>query len=711
MVEKSSLQTDSPLYFERLAELIHLASKVISELDLEELFQKIIKSVVDLLDLDSAFIAFIQEGSEPEEMLIRAANTTATGLIDTTIPKGVYLSGLAWKEERTFAFTLEEYLNFVPPPHSIGSAGPQFSFIVVTPIFSDGKVVGVLNVGTFKPERKFQVFEIKLLETFCEYVAIAYRNARLYDRELLRNEELRATKLYLEQNQRLTEAVLEQMADALIVVDINGDIIKTNPTAGLYFKLPWQDLIGLNLADIRPNLHYPDGSIATADTCSIAHSLYSGEVMVDEDLEYWHADTVLYLLMNVAPIKDAQGRVTGAVATLRDVTARRKMEEYDSHQERLRALGQLASGVAHDLNNLLSGVLGAADIIQNEIETLTVNQQVVEAVQMIQQIGSDGAEMVRRIQTFSRTTQNNASENISLAMVVHEALRFTESRWKSEATLRGIGISIEADVPAELCTFANAVELRELFTNLILNAVDALDKKGGRIHIRGRQETAEMLLIEIADNGVGMPEGIKNKIFEPFFTTKGKSGTGLGLPIVLNIVERLNGSIKVESVAEHGTTFFIRLPFVQPPHNLPTPEHKTPSPVSNANLPANLKVLIIDDEVVLGRVLNRMLQNIGYRPEVFSDPLVALERLKENVDGYDVVITDLGMPNMNGWEVAATVRNLNPKIPVILVTGWYMEEGLESLHERGVTALLTKPYTSKHLQETLQKILIPNSIG
>ncbi len=707
MLEKSPIQINSPAYLERLAELVHLASQVVSELELEDLFQKIIKSVIELLELDTAFIAFIQEEVAPEQMLIRAANTTAANLVGKTFQKGVFLSGMSWQEKRTFALSVEEYLNLVPKPHYIGVGNYRITYTAVAPIFSNGNIIGVLNTATFKPERKFQDFEIKLLENFCEYVAIAYRNARLYDRELVRIEELRATKLYLEQNQRLVEAILEQMADALLVVDINGNIIKTNPTAGIYFKVPWQSLVGVNLSEIRPSLHYPDGRILTADTCSIAHTLYSGELMIDEELEYWHGNSVLYLLMNVAPIRDAQGRVSAAVATLRDVTARRKMEEFDSHQERLRSLGQLSGGVAHDLNNLLSGVMGAADIFQNEIAKVPTNQRVLDAVQMIQQIGSDGAEMVRRIQTFSRTTQSTASENISLAMIVHEALRFTESRWKSEATLRGVGISIEADIPTELYIHANAVELRELFTNLILNSVDALDKKGGRILIRGRQESEELLIVEISDNGVGMSEEVKSKIFEPFFTTKGQAGTGLGLPIVRNVIERLNGSIKVDSILDHGTTFFIRLPSVEQTKNPTTLEPEMSNPPVTP--PVNLQVLVIDDEVILSRVLNRLLENMGHKAEIFNDPVVALERLKENSKGYDVVITDLGMPNMNGWDVAAVVKTINPNLPVILVTGWYMEEGLDSLHQQGVSALLTKPYTSKHLQETLQEVLNPTS--
>jgi signal transduction histidine kinase/ActR/RegA family two-component response regulator len=579
---------------------------------------------------------------------------------------------------------------------------------MAVPVLSEKTVVGIINAMTFTPDRVFGESEIAILTTFADFVGIAYRNASLYKRERIHNLELRQLQAETEQNQLLVETVLEQMVDALLVVNIEGIIIRSNHTAGIYFRRPYQELIGTHLDKIRILFRRLDGKPITSENCLINRSMYTGETITNEDVLCKVGDETQILNMNIAPYHNEAHLIAGVVVTLHDVTKIREDQEFDSHQERLRSLGQLSSGVAHDLNNLLSSIMGAADIISRELETSNItNNRLNEAVKLIQQVGQDGAEMVRRIQTFSRTTQAGTDEPVSLALISHEALKLTESRWKSEAAIRGVGISIEANVPDDLFVLGNATELRELFINLILNSVDALGKRGGHISIRGEIESGNIILVEVADNGIGIPPHLKNRIFDPFFTTKGQAGTGLGLAIVHNIVDRLGGTVSLDSLPEHGTTFFIRLPACETPAVVPQLEAESEA-IDSPDLKLHLRIMAIDDEPVLSRILGRMLENMNHAVVTFNDPADALELLEKNPDAFDVVITDLGMPKLTGWDVTKRVKELNPEIAVILVTGWFIEDSNNSVRERGADMLITKPYTSQHLQKALEIVSLPS---
>jgi PAS domain S-box-containing protein len=688
-----------------ISELAQHTANVLSELDLRLLSQRVIDSVVNLLKIDAALLALkvVNNGTGEEQMEVLSCSQAVSKLSGQRFKKGERLSGIVWEKGTLLTITAEEYKNLIPDALEFTEfKGKKISAIAVVPVVYDNQVVGIINVFSLNAGFNFGESDIFLLKTFADYVSIAYRNASLYHQENTRNAELLELKNRSEADRQLVEIVLDQMADALLVINTGCAIIKANKAAGYYFKTSPEELIGLKLDEIRPFLYLPDNTPITSNNCMVERSIKNREVITNQEVIYRNDTDEMHLIISIAPILKENNEIYGAVITMRDITTVKQLQDIDTHRERLRSLGQLAGGVAHDINNLLSSIMGATDIIKAEIPGGD-NSRLTEAIQMIQQVGSDGAQMVRRIQTFTRTTEPGIEEPVSLSMVVNEALKLTEPRWKTEAIMKGTRITIDADITVDYYVMGNPAELREVLINLLLNAVDALTPAGGHILIKLKAESSNQVRIIISDNGTGIPDHLKERVFEPFFTTKGQAGTGLGLAIVKNIVERLNGTIWVESEVGRGTDFNIQLPVVSP--NLQVDKGS----ISHENMKlasdnTHLKILAIDDEPVLSRILGRMLDYMGHEAVTFNDPEKAIQYLQQNPDKIDVVITDLGMPKMTGWDVANAVNKIRENLPVILVTGWSLEDSAETLNYHKVSALITKPYTSQHLLEALRCI-------
>jgi signal transduction histidine kinase len=233
--------------------------------------------------------------------------------------------------------------------------------------------------------------------------------------------------------------------------------------------------------------------------------------------------------------------------------------------EKLRALGNLASGVAHDFNNILAAIMGRTQLLLREVEGAVIpeehKQHLLKWLKVMEQLANDGAETVKRIQKFARTyraTSEKEFKPLDLNTIVLEAIEITRPKWKDEAQLKGISVEVEPDLGELSHTLGDPTEMREVLTNLIFNSIDALPD-GGRIKISTRLRDNK-LEIKVADNGLGMIEEIKNRVFEPFFTTKKEKGNGLGLSVAYGIISRHNGQITVESEPGEGTAFSITLP-------------------------------------------------------------------------------------------------------------------------------------------------------
>jgi signal transduction histidine kinase len=372
--------------------------------------------------------------------------------------------------------------------------------------------------------------------------------------------------------------------------------------------------------------------------------------------------------------------------------------------ERLQAAGQMAAGVAHDFNNALMGILGQTQLMRPFLEqgpaaaTAEGYAGLLECLARQEQAVLDAAATVRKIRESTRQSDTEAFGPVALSGIIELLLAMSRPRWKDQAEAAGVQIAVRTTLADTPPVFGNAAELYEALTNLLFNALDAMPH-GGTLTIttthvwNAESEGQGWVEITVTDTGVGMSPTIQAHLFEPFFTTKGVRGTGLGLSMVHGIISRHAGEITVQSAEGQGTTMTLRLPVAE------AIAETVPPPAAPSSISRPLTLLVIDDDPLLAETLSALLRILGHEVAIATSGEEGLTRLA--AERFDLVLTDLGMPEMSGWEVAQAVKARWPKLPVILVTGWGDALEGEPLESRGVDAVLAKPYTVAQLQAAL----------
>ena len=377
-------------------------------------------------------------------------------------------------------------------------------------------------------------------------------------------------------------------------------------------------------------------------------------------------------------------------------------------QERLKALGQMASGIAHDVNNALSPVIGFTDLILKG--NYGLKQEVKKYLTHIRTAGEDIAHIVARLREFYRTRELDESlQQLNLNPLVEEVVDMTRPRWRDIPQSNGVTIEVQTVLASEMPRVAGIEsELREAVTNLVLNAVDAMPKGGkisistGVLHHQGGENGDKQpgkVFVDIRDTGSGMDEETRKHCLEPFFSTKGKRGTGLGLAMVYGVMERHKGSIEIISVLGKGTTFRLLFPICK---RLPTlqPEKDVPIKIEP------MQILCIDDESSLRELLKEILERDGHEVVLSDSGQSGLDEFRiasERHRPFDLVITDLGMPYLDGRQVAKTIKLESPDTPVIMLTGWGAFINEDGNGHEDADAILSKPPRSRELREMLQR--------
>jgi signal transduction histidine kinase/ActR/RegA family two-component response regulator len=411
-----------------------------------------------------------------------------------------------------------------------------------------------------------------------------------------------------------------------------------------------------------------------------------------------------WLLVEAAVERDALGRAVRIVGVARDNTARREgqaVRRAQAQGERLRALGEMASGIAHDLNQSLALITGYSDMARQELNLETPDLlRVREMVEITARAALEGGHALRGLLTFVRSQELMAeAERLDIQELLNDAARLTAPRWRDAPQVEGRPIHLTVDAQADLAVTGSAAALREAITNLIFNAVDALPH-GGSIQLKAWRQD-ERVMIEVRDSGTGIPLDIQARIFDPFFTTKGERGTGLGLPQVLSIVERHMGSIDVESNPRRGTAFLISLPVSEetaPPAGARAAE-RAPETACRC-----IRVLVVEDEDQLARMASLVLKQRGHVVNVASSGDAALTLLDAQAP-FDLVISDLGLgPGKNGWDLAEAVRQRWPATRFVLVTGWGAAIDLAEARLRGVDRIIAKPYRIAELRQVADEV-------
>jgi signal transduction histidine kinase/ActR/RegA family two-component response regulator len=387
------------------------------------------------------------------------------------------------------------------------------------------------------------------------------------------------------------------------------------------------------------------------------------------------------------------------------IAEQERIREQFSQMEKLSALGELASGVAHDFNNTLAGILGRAQLLQRTNDP----EKLKRGLDIIIKTAEDGAKTVKRIQDFARQRRDHNFELVSIDQILLDASEITRPRWKNCAEASNIHITLQLHVGSNAMVMGDDSELREVLVNMVFNAVDAMPE-GGTLSLTSRSE-GEQVIVEIVDTGVGMYPEVRSKIFDPFFTTKGKAGLGLGLAVSFGIIRRHGGNIDVKSRYGKGTEFRVTLPLAKIAEKSVSAEEvasvleETAAPEVLEAEPLNTSVprlLVVDDEDFVRDLLGEILEGEHCEVHLAESGSEALSLFQEH--DFDGVFTDVGMPGMSGWELAREIRLINKKIPIAVITGWGEAVGSHEQKLAGVDWVVAKPFTADRIAELVRDI-------
>ena len=365
----------------------------------------------------------------------------------------------------------------------------------------------------------------------------------------------------------------------------------------------------------------------------------------------------------------------------------KQLQEKLAESEKLRAMGLMASGVAHDFNNMLAIIFGNIDLAEVEDN----KDMFLKRLAKIKKAAVDSANIIKRLQKFTKTnSEDTPFQPVKFNDLAREAIEISAPMWKDGPHAKGISIEIvDALTEEEFIILGNDTDLREAIINMIFNSVYAMPQ-GGKIHL-AMYTKDESIYLEISDNGIGMTEETKRRIFDPFFTTKGANHSGLGMSMLYGTIKRHNGSIDIKTKPGEGTMFTIVLP--KGKEEIDKEDEKL-DPVVEIR---ESNIMIIDDEPEIGVLLSEILSNQGHQTCVFDNGIGGIEAFKKG--SYEILITDLGMPGVSGWEVINIVRQIKPGVVIGIITGWDVSE--EEAKQKGVDFLIKKPFRADYVLQVV----------
>ena len=491
--------------------------------------------------------------------------------------------------------------------------------------------------------RAIDPYERELLEMLSEYLAIALRNSRLYG-------EISDTK-------RSLEKLIDSAGDAIISVRPNDRIDGWNPAAERIFGLSGMQALGLPITDLLPAAEYFDAK----------RRLEEGAAM-----HAFETTAAPALAVTLSALHGRHGELEGLIAIVRDITTQREVEQQLQQSEKLTALGHLAGGIAHDFNNLLQAILGYAQLMRQksqDVEFVDRSLKVVEAAAL------DGTETVRRIQTFARLRPEEEFVAVDVNKVVKDTIALTRPRWEEKVAHDSLPLELRLD----------------------LGTVEPIRGRPARLTELATRKERDDVTIMVKDTGIGMSEHVRKRVFEPFFSTKGEAGSGLGLSMAYSIARRHDGDLSVESEPGRGAAFTLRLPI--------TGERtETGAPLSVPLVRRQARVLVVDDDPKVLSALCEMLKSAGHT--VTPAPSGAAGLAAYAPGRFDMVLTNLGMAGMNGWQVAERLRAADRGVPILFITGWGLrQEDKSRLAVLGVRRCLYKPVQPGELDAAIQETL------
>ena len=480
-------------------------------------------------------------------------------------------------------------------------------------------------------------------------------------------------------------AVVEGLRDGVVVIDAQDRVVDANPTAQTLLDLQPGKYIGLPAPQILAPLEtlvFPlgeEGSVA-------------GEIRLDRA-----GESRCYEL-HLSALRNRRERITGHLIVLHDITESKRAEDDLIRSQRLRAAGELSLGVSHNLNNILTGIIGPT----HQLQELIQDPEAAKHLETVITSAQRAKELIQRLGYTVEEDDEITLEPVALERAVPEAIEGARPRWQDEAIGKGRTIEVHSELGNVPRVAADPSGLHDILLNLIFNAVDAMPE-GGAITIRTSYQGDEAEL-SCSDSGTGMDEATQQRIFEPFFTTKADIGTGLGLATAYSTVQRWGGRIIVDSAPGQGTTFRIYLPLWQGAIAEEETQNIDAGPV--ATEPAKpARILLVEDEAIIGLMVEKALRNDGHQ-------VIAATRAEEGIEhfapgAFDLIIVDLGIPGKPGDELARLFKAQDPEVAALLITGWNLKE--DDPRRQPFDGYVRKPFNMTQVRRTIAEILSTRS--
>ncbi|MBI1924931.1 PAS domain S-box protein [Candidatus Poribacteria bacterium] len=642
-------------------------------------FQALRDPLQQLIPFDRSSIALIDENQNGFHLtaLCLKDEDIDTPAFGVTIPysAAIWLTQVVETKQPLLRLDFSKEKQLDPVNQQLYAQGIRSTCVV--PIFLvEDKVIGTLNFASREPNRYTH-----------DHLATAQEIASLLAFPIHR-------ALFIEQLQKSEtryRTLMESMKDMVIQVSLDRKIMDCNSSVERIFGYRREEVMGQSTSMLFTSLEESD----RYDGVRQQALAKSDESIQEARLK--KKDGILFdgeISGNL--VRDKDGNPLWRIGIIKDITEQKAMREQMMQAEKLAALGQMASGAAHNFNNILTGILGYSEILQHRLDD---KEMLLKGLNQIRQSSLDAANIVKRMQEYTRIIKAEDTTNfqwIDLNHTLKETLEFMRPQLIDTPQSRGIRIGLDVSYQNLLPKVrGESFALKEIFVNIIDNAIQAMPK-GGTLEIRTFQK-AKDAIISIRDTGCGMTAEVQRQIFDPFFTTKGPSGTGLGLSEALGIIKRHDGEIFVASSPNQGTTFSIRLPISESEHIAPEPT----TVVETSTVSERLSLLVIDDNAHIREILMAFLGET-YTIDGVDSGEEGLQHLAQK--DYDILITDLGMPGMNGYEVARRAKAIRPDISVILMTGWGVQISDENLLENQIESLIPKPFNFQAVQDIITTV-------
>jgi PAS domain S-box-containing protein len=657
---------------QQLVALNAVAESVNREVVLDHVLQTALLKAAELLNTQFGWI-YMLEGTE-----LRLRSSRGTDIDFLSLPSQRDTPSSAWLHQpRVEREKLSDTNGRID--RALRDLGIQFW--VTIPLRGKDLVTGIMVVAGNEYDM-FTSKEAEVMEAFGNQISVALHNAQLFER--------------LKQSERQYADLYENAPDIYLTVDHGHRIVACNQMGAHLLGMAKEDIVGqsferLFVEDRRDALH-----TALEQMFAQGHELRTGEEQI-----LMNDGGRMYVSLNSSLVVDQLGKSTTARIVARDISERKMMEAALLHAQKIDSIGNLAGGVAHDFNNILASILGAASIIRRRSSPKTSLGKYVE---IIENASRRGSSLTRQLLTFARKTET-FTKPVNVNAIIQETIQLFERSVSKEITAM---VDLTPDV---VQVYGDEGQIQQALLNLFLNARDAMPN-GGVLSVRSRVVSVDAhtpsgflsfkpgryVLITVSDTGSGIPRDDQNRIFEPFFTTKDQ-GTGLGLSVFYGVIQSHAGFFDLESEIGEGTTFSIYLPEarVQAPPAVRRRPQRPPRGREN--------ILVVDDEQSVCQVAHDMLSDLGYTVTFVNDGREGVDFYRTRQGSVDLILLDMNMPVMGGREAFEQLRRINPTIRIIIMTGYGKGILEEPTFSSEVNGFIQKPFELEELALKVRQAL------